>query len=303
MNLIALDGDGIKGLIQAFILNHIHKNIGVFQPHIDHYAGTSIGGIMALYLALSNKNTPSELLRIILDNHSKIFSGRNYTSFLYGPKYSSKGITEVAHNIFHEKKLSDLETDCTIVSYDVNTQDPFYFESHKAKLNENFDFLLTDVALATSAAPTYFAPHLVGNKMFIDGGMAANNPTFSGIISMRKMNPRLLISDINTLSIGCIEHMMSPSYNSIKKYGSINWIELILDILMNASADVTHHNVKYSYLLGGGKNYYRIDAKLDKGSSELDDISKNNISNLLDDAVKICGEYDDYFNKFYYNLS
>lgn len=307
MNLISLDGDGIKGLIQAYVLSYL-ENIGDFNDRVSHYAGTSIGGINVLYLALSNKNTASDLLNIFISSYEQIFSGKNHFSFIYGPRYSSEGIRNVVYRIFGEKKLSDLETDCTIVSYDVFSQEPFYFESHKAKKDPKYDFKLVDVALATSAAPTYFNPHYCKDQsgkneyMFIDGAVAANNPTFSGIITMRKKNPELTVTNINTLSIGCIENMKSPSYNAILKYGSARWIKLVIDILMSASSDVIHHNVKHSYLLGGGKNYYRIDAGLTKSSSDLDDISKGNISNLLNDAVKVSAEYDHILRKFYFNL-
>lgn len=296
MNLLSLDGDGIKGIVQIYILTQLPDD---FNSHINHYAGTSIGGISCMYLALSKSNTASGLLKIILNNYEMIFSGRNYLSFIYGPKYSSDGIKEVVTKIFGDLRLSDLETDCTIVSYDVNSQEPHYFESHKAKLDPTYDFKLVDVALATSAAPTYFNPHVVDKYMFLDGGMAANNPTFSGIITMRKKYPELSVKHINTLSIGCVEPMESPTFNKIKRYGTASWVTLAFDILMNASADVTHNNVRQAYLLGGGENYHRIDAKLDRGSSELDDTSSDNISYLLSDGSVVASKYEESLTKFY----
>lgn len=53
------------------------------------------------------------------------------------------------------------------------------------KKNPSKDALLSDIAIGTSAAPTYFPPHYfrtensageVGEFNLIDGGLSANNP-------------------------------------------------------------------------------------------------------------------------------
>ena len=55
------------------------------------------------------------------------------------------------------------------------------FTQHDAKQNPGYDYLLRDVARATSASPTYFEPARVHSLSeisypLVDGGVFANNP-------------------------------------------------------------------------------------------------------------------------------
>jgi uncharacterized protein len=79
---------------------------------------------------------------------------------------------------------------------------PYFFKSWKAKgttldLGDKpaeLDFRLSDIARATSAAPTYFPPALVQNRAgqsfgMIDGGVFANNPAMCALVSAYKVFP------------------------------------------------------------------------------------------------------------------
>ncbi len=58
---------------------------------------------------------------------------------------------------------------------------------HQVKKNPSIDALLSDICIATSAAPTYLPAHYFETKdadgkvrefNLIDGGVAANNPVY-----------------------------------------------------------------------------------------------------------------------------
>lgn len=62
----------------------------------------------------------------------------------------------------------------------------------QVKKNPSLDALLSDVCIATSAAPTYLPAHYFQTKdpfgkvrefNLIDGGIAANNPVHTNLIS------------------------------------------------------------------------------------------------------------------------
>ena len=68
----------------------------------------------------------------------------------------------------------------------LKTMDQLHKEGNLSRDNEA---LYVDVALATSAAPTYLPIHEIeyyDNKQFIDGGVWANNPTLVGVIEAVK---------------------------------------------------------------------------------------------------------------------
>jgi len=78
-------------------------------------------------------------------------------------------------------------TRLVIPTYDVNTGKVYLFKTphHPGCLN-HADLMAVDVALATSAAPTYFPAHIIpGRGIFIDGGLWANCPAMVGFVEAR----------------------------------------------------------------------------------------------------------------------
>ena len=77
-------------------------------------------------------------------------------------KYSSKGIRGVLNEHFKQAKLSEALTSVLVTSYEMVKCRPWFFRSTGAVAEETqrtHDFPMTDVALATAAAPTYFKRH------------------------------------------------------------------------------------------------------------------------------------------------
>jgi predicted acylesterase/phospholipase RssA len=62
---------------------------------------------------------------------------------------------------------------CTI---DHNTNDIVRLRSYTLPDESNISVPIYKAALATSAATTFFEPVSIGNRMFADGGLGANNP-------------------------------------------------------------------------------------------------------------------------------
>jgi len=53
---------------------------------------------------------------------------------------------------------------------------------------------------ASSAAPTYFAPKIIGRQVLIDGGLIANNPSYYAYLHARfNLNKK----KIRIISLGC----------------------------------------------------------------------------------------------------
>lgn len=194
--ILALSGGGIRGLYTISFLARIEELLAekTNQPdynianHFDMISGTSIGGIFALGLAKGF--TARELLAFIDDHRTKIFPNGRFLNFPVLGKlikftkqsffslYNSDGLREFLKEKFEEAKISDLKTRVIIPAINGTTGKPkMYKTPHNEVLTFDAKLKLVDVALATSAAPTYFAPHLVENKhLMVDGGLIANGP-------------------------------------------------------------------------------------------------------------------------------
>lgn len=196
--ILSIDGGGIKGLYSASILEKFEKTFNCLTTdHFDMICGTSTGGLIAL--AISTGIPAKDICNFyetkghfIFPNYIKRIpkiGNLYYTikqSLLFG-KYSNKGLKSSLKEIFGENKIGDSKNLLCIPSYSVTKALPrvFKFDHKEGELNTDNNKLLVDVALATSAAPTYFPLVEIENnnsEQFIDGGVWANNPTLVGLI-------------------------------------------------------------------------------------------------------------------------
>jgi patatin-like phospholipase/acyl hydrolase len=214
--IISIDGGGIRGLIPGYILHAIEVEVQKQFPdhlladHVDMFSGTSTGGILSI--GLSARIPTDKLVSIYEDEQYEdkkcVFISARYmgswipNSFeiMLGCLYTSKGLEKRLTELLSDKKLKDIHNDLLVMSCDVTKKDsPLGWcftnvnqpmvglpddELAKKETFKKFNngVTLVEIALSTSAAPTYFAPAKlkVGDveKTFVDGGVIANNPAF-----------------------------------------------------------------------------------------------------------------------------
>lgn len=182
IKVLAIDGGGIRGIIPAVILRELQKRIGkdLWQT-FDLIAGTSTGGIIALGIGTQgNKGAPysaSELLDLYVQNGPAIFRKNFFTPVrqLILPKYSPDALEGTLRKFFQDTELQTALTPLLISSYDLQGQLPFFFKSHRIAADPSYNWKVTEVARATSAAPTFFPPlHLTKSNQdyaLVDGGV------------------------------------------------------------------------------------------------------------------------------------
>lgn len=187
--ILSIDGGGIKGLYSATILEHLEHKYGQVSDYFDMICGTSTGGLIALGLA--QKIKAATLSKIYEDEGSTIFPKRQkllgiLKQTLWRGKYSDEPLKGVLTNLFGDKKIGDSSNLLCIPSYNFTNAMPRVFKyDHNHLPGRDNDLSCVDVALATSAAPTYFPLceiEALDNRQFIDGGVWANNPTMVGVI-------------------------------------------------------------------------------------------------------------------------
>lgn len=189
--ILSIDGGGIKGLYSSKVIEHLEEQFDCnISEYFDMICGTSTGGILALALSLDIK--ASEISKLYSQKGSKIFPSQNKywgmaKQLIFKGKYSDEELRKALEETFKEKRIRDSNCLLCIPSYSITDARPFIFKyDHKeGGLTRDNNALYVDVALATSAAPTYFPMAEIeyyDNKQFVDGGIWANNPSLVGFI-------------------------------------------------------------------------------------------------------------------------
>lgn len=310
VNILSIDGGGIRGIIPAMILAEIERRLQMPIAEQFHLiAGTSTGGILALGLTKPDAQgkpqyTAHDLVALYETEGARIFS-RSVWHRLHAvgniaeEKYPSEGIEQVLDEYFGEARLKDVVTDVLITSYEIERRIPWFFKSRKAKANDEYDFPMKVVARATSAAPTYFEPLKVEASdqsdyyALIDGGVFANNPALCGFVEAQTMFPQA--EDILLVSLGTGQLTRRIPYDEARGWGLARWAQPLLNVVFHGvSATVDYH---LRHLLppasDGTKRYYRFQPRLDEGNDDLDDASRTNIRVLKLLAEAIIREHDD----------
>ena len=326
VTILSIDGGGIRGVIPAVILNHLEKELRRIskKPDVklvdffDFVAGTSTGGILAcLYLfpdGDSNrpKHSTDEALELYLRNGEQIFHAHKWDLLakldgLMKEKYSAKHLETLLSDYFENQKLSKLVKPCLITSYEMTSRKAYFFRSVDAKDGID-DFLVKDVARATSAAPTYFEPALIksmnGQELtLIDGGVFANNPALCAYAEVRrtefskydsKSNKYPSAKDMMIVSVGTGTVKQPYHYEDFKNAGQLKWLSPIIDILMSGNAETVDYQLTQIFDTLEDKDkkyYYRLEPQLREASEEMDNTSDENLENLKQAGLWFVGKH------------
>jgi hypothetical protein len=270
--ILALDGGGIKGTFSAAVLDQFEEQLG--KPVIEHFdlvVGTSTGGIIALGLACGIE--ASRMLALYRDEGDKVFpSARSgWTGMLeriFSPKYDSDGLREILQKYLPNRRFMELEYNLAITSFDAACARPVVFKTcYHPSLLAHTELGVVDVALATSAAPTYFAGAKLDCGVMVDGGVWANCPVMVGITEALSIF-RQQIDDIAVLSIGTTS---IPAFvrREEREGGLLHWARPTSSLLMHAAklGAIEQAQKLCSQLI-------RIDEVVDPNRFTLDDVSQ-----------------------------
>lgn len=131
----------------------------------------------------------------------KKISWGDIRQLVYRGKYTDKELTESLKRVLGDKIIGESQNYLCIPSYNVTSGKPRVFKKDfGTQINTDDKARYVDIALATSAAPTFFPmaeiPHF-NNKQFVDGGVWANNPTLMGLIeALRFLSAITLINSL-----------------------------------------------------------------------------------------------------------
>jgi uncharacterized protein len=294
IKVLSIDGGGIRGIIPALVLAHIEELTGrPISESFDLIAGTSTGGILSLGLTKPDANgkpqyRARDLIKFYEEDGQRVFTRsfwrRVYTiENLLEERYTPYGIESVLDKYFGEARLKDAITEVLITSYEIERRISFFFKSSNARIGPSHDFSMSDVARATSAAPTYFEPAKLlksdGSDYYalVDGGIFANNPAMCAYVEAKSMFPDA--EEILVVSLGTGEQVKRLPYDDAKRWGLAQWARPMLGVVFDGVSDTVDYQLKKLLppTSKGLMRYHRFQTRLDLGGDEMDDTSPQNL--------------------------
>ncbi|CAL5187910.1 unnamed protein product [Lathyrus oleraceus] len=333
ITVLSIDGGGVRGIIPGVILAYLESQLQEIDgadarlaDYFDVIAGTSTGGLITAMLTTpnpKNNNRPlfaaREIVPFYLKNLPLIFPQKsgifapimNIAKALTGPKYNGKYLHNTIRELTGNTLLSQTVTNIVIPSFDVEKLQPTIFSSYQIDAEPALDVKLSDICIATSAAPTYLPAHYFEKKdeqgrviqeyNLIDGGVCANNPTMVAIREVIKdmirkpqgrngNNVGIGYDRFLVISIGTGSNTSERKYNAktVAKWGALTWLfnsgaTPVLDCFNEASTDmVDYHNSVLLSALQSQDNYLRIqDDTLEGELASVDISTTDNLNNLV----------------------
>jgi uncharacterized protein len=275
--ILSIDGGGIRGILPLALLTEIETRRGPCADLFDMVAGTSIGGIIASGLA--HRVPAKTIYDMLMSDGGTIFAKTLATDILNAvePKYDAAPLEGFLAQTFGSAMLNGVAKPELIVStVDLLRPASIFFKSWRARQDPSYNFALKDMARATSAAETYFAPARIQSATgdayrCVDGGTAINNPSIAAILEAASLWRG---EDVSVLSLGTgvMSEPIAPANGGI-----VGWLPDLISLFMDAQASVLHHLAKWA----APGTLVRCDIALGPGvNTAFDDASPANLAAL-----------------------
>ncbi|GJN15948.1 hypothetical protein PR202_gb02897 [Eleusine coracana subsp. coracana] len=328
ITVLSIDGGGVRGIIPATIISFLEEKLQELDgpdariaDYFDVVAGTSTGGLLTAMLTAPGQNgrplfAAKDLAQFYIDQSPKIFPQKNWIlskvasalRMVIGPKYNGKYLHALLRRYLGDLTLDRTLTNVVIPTFDIAYLQPTIFSSFELKHRPAKNALLSDIAISTSAAPTFFPAHYFHTKdedgrkrefNLVDGGLAANNPT---LCAMSQVSQDIILGNHDffpvkpadygkfmVISIGCGSNRNRRySAKTAAEWGIFNWLikdgtAPIVDMFNSASADMVDIYLCVLFrALRCSQNYLRIQYdQLTGNAGSIDNCSKENMDKLV----------------------
>ena len=279
--ILCIDGGGIKGLFSARVLNVFEDYFQtICSDHFDLICGTSTGGIIALGSSL--KIPMKDIATFYETKGPKIFYspyknvGRAGNVLLalkqaiLRSKYKSKQLEIALREVFGDRTIGESHNLLCIPAYNLTEGKPRIFKKDYDTFGADSQKQYVDVALATSAAPTYFPIKEINDTFYVDGGVFANNPILVGITEYLYKWADKGFSGVDILSISSCQKVMGESPSKLNR-SFISWKDSLFDCFSNGQTMVTDFFIQKliaSRALSFELNIVRVSNETIAGSQE-----------------------------------
>jgi len=281
--ILSFDGGGLRGLFSAAVLAELEKDLGVvLTDHFDLIVGTSTGGLIALALGAGLR--PPELVEFYVDRGPDVFGrGRSVIERSCRAKHRPERLRHALQDVFGDRTLGSSVKRLVIPSYSLDLHDVYLFKTphHRDLVRDRYEKLV-DVAMATTAAPTYLPAFRLRHNRLVDGGVWANNPSLVGVVEAVSLLGAEL-GDIRILSLGTTDEVTNLS-SQLDHGGLLQWGRAGAGVLLRAQSMGAFHSVQH---LVGKDRVARIDPRVPAGLFRLDKIDRDRVRGLAEGVSRI----------------
>jgi patatin-like phospholipase len=290
--VLTIDGGGIKGLYSATLLGLFEKDLrrragddARIVDYTDLICGTSTGGLIALALSL---RIPAESIcefyelrgpRIFQRSQGLIARLRQA---LFRGKFSDRPLRSALEEILQDHTMGDSHCLLCIPTYDFThgTYEVFKFDHGEGQLSRHNALPMVDVALATSAAPTFFPLATIPMEhqtQYVDGGVWANNPSLVGLtealwhfVGPGKAFDHMTLLSVSSLNFGSGKPPLLKRHRSFLQWApdlfdlgliaQSEFTDLFLDLLQRqGSLPITYSRIPSATISAEQTPYIRLD--------------------------------------------
>jgi hypothetical protein len=276
--LLALRGGGCLDYGQAVFLGMMEQRYGDLTKVVGGLAGTSAGCINGLYLGAGKPM--AELAKFYTDLapnicHSSMFSA---IGMIAGAKYNPAARQGGLQSVFEDMTLADLKLPCCFTAHDKATGQNVFFQNYGTAREDENEVIITDptvklweIAMASSAAPTYFPGFEWRGRVLFDGGLTTLNAPdamlfddFYNLLGVR--NLKML-----SLGNGRVRWQISADPDP----GAINAIHYFIEAVLRGAETTSIYEVKREM----GNNHFLVNPDLGDGFA-IDDTRAGTLAAL-----------------------
>ncbi|KAK0477683.1 FabD/lysophospholipase-like protein [Armillaria novae-zelandiae] len=290
----AVDGGGIRGVSELFILDEMMKRIRLREnlpntpkpcEYFDLIGGTSTGGLIAIMLGRLKIST-EEALQSYNKISSVVFSSENRKPVYRDGKFKATTLKEEMQNVVRKaghsnyQKLLDPDAGpnskghtfvCSMTG--INLRSPQRFRTYQGLPNQGPDCKIWEAARATTAAPTFFkAIKIAGPGGFgpdyVDAGLGFNNPTKEVRDEAKELfGPNRRIGVLVSIGTG---HPSPSGFQQPKGIEKVLPLELI-SVLRRITTDCESVADELAKEYGSADTYFRFNVLHGAGGISLDE--------------------------------
>ena len=233
--ILSIDGGGIRGIFPAAVLAELERRYldgDSVAGYFDLITGTSTGGIIAICLGAGIP--ASRILQFYVEDGQAIFPPKGRVGRVWGARrlvthiYDSESLRVHLQQQLGSRTLRDSSSRLCIPSCDGTHGDIWVYKTpHHPDYQMDGSQGMVEVALATSAAPTYFRPLEDGGYRLLDGGLWANNPIMVGVVeALTALGAPA--ERIRVLSLGCGSEPYRVGRWKMTAGGVLGWRDIVL---------------------------------------------------------------------------